>query len=72
MSSADDISLHLQANSFFLSLNMSRINCENQSIHIKTFYLLVSSADRTFANRLDPDQARHVVGPDLDPTCLTL
>ena len=25
-----------------------------------------------FANSLDPDQARHVVGPDLDPNCLTL
>ena len=26
----------------------------------------------TFANSLDPDQAQHVVGPDLDPNCLTL
>ena len=26
----------------------------------------------TFANSLDPDQARHIVGPDLDPNCLTL
>ena len=26
----------------------------------------------TFANSLDPDQARHNVGPDLDPNCLTL
>ena len=25
-----------------------------------------------FANSLDPDQARHFVGPDLDPICLTL
>ena len=25
----------------------------------------------TFANSLDPDQARHNVGPDLDPNCLT-
>ena len=23
------------------------------------------------ANSLDPDQARHFVGPDLDPNCLT-
>ena len=23
-----------------------------------------------FANSLDPDQARHFVGPDLDPNCL--
>ena len=26
----------------------------------------------TFANRLDPDQDRQNVGPDLDQTCLTL
>ena len=26
----------------------------------------------TFANSFDPDQARHIVGPDLDPNCLTL
>ena len=31
-----------------------------------------SSADITFANSLDPDQARQNVGPDLDPNCLTL
>ena len=26
----------------------------------------------TFANSLDPDQARQIVGPDLDPNCLSL
>ena len=26
----------------------------------------------TFANSLDPDQARHFVGPDRNPSCLTL
>ena len=26
----------------------------------------------TFANSLDPDQARQNVGPDLEPSCLTL
>ena len=26
----------------------------------------------TFTNSLDPDQDRQNVGPDLDPTCLTL
>ena len=26
----------------------------------------------TFANSLDPNQARQNVGPDLDPNCLTL
>ena len=30
-------------------------------------YLLI-----TFANSLDPGQARQNVGPDLDPNCLTL
>ena len=25
----------------------------------------------TFANSLEPDQAQHNVGPDLDPNCLT-
>ena len=29
------------------------------------------SADNSFANRLDPDQARQNVGPDLDSNCLT-
>ena len=37
-----------------------------------TLYLLVSSADISFANNLDPDQARRNVGPGLDPKCLTL
>ena len=27
---------------------------------------------RTYANSLDPDQARQNVGPDLDPICLPL
>ena len=30
-------------------------------------YLLI-----TFESSLDPDQARHFVGPDLDPICSTL
>ena len=35
--------------------------------------LLVSPADLiTFANSLDPDEARRFDGPDLDPHCLTL
>ena len=33
--------------------------------------LLMLSAD-TFVNSLDTDQARHFVGPDLVPNCLTL
>ena len=41
-----------------------------------TLYLLVSSADCclliTLANNLYTYQARQIVGPDLDPKCLTL
>ena len=42
---------------------------------IEVSTLLVISFCRlliTFANKLDPDQARQNVGPDLDPICLTL
>ena len=35
------------------------------NIKINSFMLI------TFANRLDLDQARQNVGPDLDPICLT-
>ena len=38
-----------------------------------TLYLLVqplSSADLTFENSLDPDQALQNVGPGVDPNCL--
>ena len=38
---------------------------------LKTLCLLAPSAD-TFANSLDPDEARQNAGPDLDPNCLTL
>ena len=38
------------------------------SLLAATFFRLL----KTFANRLDPDQARHNVGPDLDQNCLTL
>ena len=42
-----------------------------------TVCLLVFSAEKpcllkTFANSLEPDQARHNVGPDLDPDFLIL
>ena len=36
-----------------------------------TLYLLVSSADN-FCKQFGPNQARHFVGPDLNPNCLTL
>ena len=41
------------------------------TMYLLTLCQLVSSAV-TFANSLDPDQARQNVGPDLDPNCLTL
>ena len=37
-----------------------------------TLCLLVCSLLITFANSLDPDQARRNVGPGLDPNCSTL
>ena len=40
----------------------------NILVHRLTLCLRVSSAD-TFANRFDPDQAIHKVGPDLDSNC---
>ena len=41
--------------------------------HCSTFSLLVENFCHpliTFANCLDPDQAPHNFGPDLDPNCL--
>ena len=42
-----------------------------------TVYLFLARGDFchlliTFANSLDPDQGRQIVGPDLDQNCLTL
>ena len=47
------------------------------SIRMSSLKLFPPSGDfyrllLTFANSLDPDQARQNVGPDLDPNCLTL
>ena len=47
-------------------------------IHIKDLFLFVFTSFHfcllliTFANSLDPDLGRLHVGPDLDPSCLTL
>ena len=46
-------------------------NPNNRTTLPLTLCLLVSSADN-LANRLEPDQARKNVGPDLDPNGLTL
>ena len=40
-----------------------------------SFYSLharIISTDISLANSLNPDQARHFVGPDLVPNCLTI
>ena len=47
--------------------NISRLNTQSLTRCLLAHHLLI-----TFANRLDPDQARQNVGPDLDPNCLTL
>ena len=48
----------------------------SRSCSVFKFYSLPASGNFchlliTFANSLDPDQARQNVGPDLDPNCLT-
>ena len=48
-----------------------KVPCTSGGIGHLTLCQLVSSAD-DLRNSLDPDQARHSVGPDLDPNCLTL
>ena len=55
----------------------SLIFCKNEEIYRKNLLsaalgLLVSSADITLANSLNPDQTRQNVRPDLDPNCYTL
>ena len=37
--------------------------------HILPLIMLIFNLLKTFANSLDPDEARHFVGPDLDPGC---
>ena len=34
--------------------------------------LVLSANNLKFANSLDPNQAQQIVGPDLDPKCMTL
>ena len=55
---------------------------ENESFSVKVFQVMLTTFFSTsgnfccplitFANSLDPDQARQNVGPDLDPNFLTL
>ena len=42
---------------------MSRFNCFDSFLASGDFCLLL----KTFANSLDPDQARQYFGPDMDP-----
>ena len=37
--------------------------------HILPLIMLIFNLLKTFANSLEPDEARHFVGPDLDPGC---
>ena len=44
-------------------------------IHVLNSFIFSSNFPHlliTFANSFDPDQDRQIVGPDLDPNCLTL
>ena len=47
------------------------LNFHSQPTIILTPCLLAANLLTTFVNSLDPDQALHCVGPDLDPNCLT-
>ena len=47
-------------------VNSLNLNCRHKLFTYKCRLLI------TFANNLDPDQARQNVGHDLDPNCLAL
>ena len=42
----------------------------SQTTHTSSTHCLPVTSAVTFANGLDPDQARQNVGPDLEPSCL--
>ena len=39
-------------------------------VKINTFEKIIQEYHQSVSNSLDPDQARHFGGPDLDPNCL--
>ena len=67
----NDLDLHYFSRYICLNILNKFGNHINIVVHRLTLCLRVSSAD-TFANRFDPDQATHKVGPDLDSNCLAL
>ena len=59
-----------------MKLNLAKVLARKKHQVVLPFNSLPASGDFcclliTFANSLDPDQARQIVGPDLDPNCLT-
>ena len=60
----------------FLKPTLNIYNVSQQSAYMYminwTFFAGIVLPAYNFANRLDPDQARHFVGSDLDANCLTL
>ena len=51
--------------------------CDKDQNHVLAQSSFIASGElslllKTFANNLDPDQARRFVGPDLDPNCFIL
>ena len=69
---------------FGLDLNLWKTSLYKKNKHSKIMHLWFSDVNSflagsnfcgllmTFANRLDLDQDRQFVGPDLDPSCLKL
>ena len=49
---------------------LSEVFCRLQIIFNITSFKISFSGITLVSNRLDPDQARHSVEPDLDPNCL--
>ena len=61
----------------FTEIALGDIKMFNRQDYLSSINTFLASGDFcrlliTFANSLDPDQARQNVGPDLDPNCLTL
>ena len=55
-----------------LDLSARQFESTRNPVGVVTDFFLLCRLLITFANSLDPDQARQNVGPDLDLNCLTL
>ena len=69
----ENASIEMMFNMIFYSSAITR----EMALFISTFLVFFNSTYQcrqliTFVNKLDPEQARRFVGPDLDPNCLTL